>query len=306
MKSLLFIESPIQLINAYEAINKYSIKKYKIIVRFSKVIQNDEQIQYVIDKLKIQNIKYITIGINNRNIKDYLQLFYYKYLYKVPQDIDKIFIGNYDSGFLNLIIKKVTKDKIVLLDDGAKTIDIQAKFTDLNNYNLFTMYDFKAYKNQEIIKNDFINLQTNLQQLKINQEQILFLGLKLSEIGIVTQEYYVELINKIALFYQGKQIIYISHRGETKTKLDKLKNIKNLEVIQLDYPVELYGLYNEEIPYKVSSFYSTALLTMKNIYGIEAESFMFDYNNSKYKDSIDNVYDYYKENIYIRDLNETI
>jgi len=304
MKSLLFIESPLQLLNAYEAVKKYSIIEYEIIVRLSKVVQNDEQIKYVIDKLNIQNIKYITIGIKNRNFLDYLQLFYYKYIYKVSNDIDKIFIGNYDSGFLNLIMKKTEKEKIILLDDGAKTIDIQKKFTDIKNYNLFTMYDFQAYKNQEIVKNDFTRLQTNLQQLKINQEQILFLGLKLSEIGIVTQEYYIEQIIRIASFYKDKKLVYISHRGETKIKLNKLKTIKNLEIIQLNYPVELYGLYNDDIPYKVASFYSTALLTMKNIYNLKVESFMFDYQDSEYKEIIENVYDYYKDYLEIIDLDD--
>jgi len=303
MKSLVFIESPLQLLNAYEAIEKFSIKKYEIVVRLSNIPQNDEHIQYVIDKLNIQNINYITIGIENRNFIDYLQLFYYKYIYEISKDIDKIFIGNYNSGFLNLIIQKTEKEKIILLDDGAKTIDIQKKFTDLDNYNLFTMYDFKANKNQEIVKNNFLRLQNNLQKLKINQEQILFLGLKLSEIEIVTEKYYIEQIIKITSFYKDKKIVYISHRGEDKAKLEKLQNIQNLEVLQLDYPVELYGLYNEEIPYQVASFYSTALLTMKNIYGIEAEGFMFNFKESEYKKLIQNVYDYYGKYFKVQDLN---
>ena len=303
MKSLLFIESPLQLLNAYEAVKEFSLKDYKIVVRFSNILHNDNQIKYLIDKLKIQNIEYLKISIKNRNFLDYIILFYYKYIYRVSEDIDIVFIGNYDSGFLNLIISKIDRKKIMLLDDGAKTIDIQEKYTDENNYNLFTMYNFKAYKNQVIVKNDFKRLQKNLQQLKVNQEQILFLGLKLSEIGVVSEKYYIEQIMKIASFYKDKKIVYISHRGETKTKLNKLNNIQNLKVVQLDYPVELYGLYNDEIAYKIASFYSTALLTMKNIYVIEAEGFMFDFKDSQYKKIIQNVYDYYGKYFEVQDLN---
>jgi len=304
MKSLFFIESPLQLLNACEAVEKYSITDYKIIARLSNMLQNDEQIKFVIDKLNIKNIEFITISTKDRRFKDYVKLFYYKYIYKIPKDIDTIFIGNYDSSFLNLIMKNVNKEKIILLDDGAKTIDIQKKFTDTKNYNLFTMYDLKTYKNQTIVKNDFTSLQSKIEKLNKNKNKILFLGLKLSEIGIVTEEYYVEQLIKIAQFYATKEIIYVSHRGESKTKLDKLNMFKNIQVVQLDYPVELYGLYNDEIPYNVASFYSTALLTMKNIYNIEAHSFRFDYSHSKYKIAIDNVYSYYEKYFEVKNLND--
>jgi len=303
MKSILFIESPLQLLNAYEAIEKFSIQDYVIIVRFSKNLQNDEQISYLIDKFTIQNIKPITIGASQKNLLDYFKLLYYKYFYQIPSDVDKVFIGNYDSGFLKLIMKKVPTDKIVLLDDGAKSIDIQAKFTDKFHYDLFTMYDFKPLYNQSIIKNNFQRLQKNLSDLELNKEEVLFLGLKLSEIGIVTQSYYLDQIIKITSYYKNKQIIYIAHRGEDKTKLQKIDELDNVQVVQLDYPVELYGLYHTKIPYKVASFYSTALLTMKNIYGMEAEGFLFNYTDSKYKKAIDNVYTYYEKYFKVHNLN---
>lgn len=299
--TLLFIESPLQIINAYEAIEKYNIKQYDIIVRLSNIKQNDEQIIYIITRLKIDNILFVNIRIKNKKIIDYLKLFFYRFRY-VFLKIDKVFIGNYESGFFRLILKQFSKNQIILMDDGAKTINIQNNFRDTLNYNLFTMFDFKPYKNQIIVKNNYQLVQKNLQNLKIEEEKILFLGLKLSEINIVSQKYYLQQIDKIANYYKDKKIIYIPHRGENQDKIAKINKISNLEVVQLHYPIELYGLYNKNIPYKVCSFYSTALFTMKNIYNLEVESFMFDYDKTKYKKIIDSVYNYYDKYIKVTNL----
>jgi hypothetical protein len=303
MKSFLFIESPLQLLNANEAVNRYSLDDYNIIVRLSNNEKSDEQIIYIIKQLGIENIKYIKINVSNKNIIDYIKLLFYRFRY-IFTKVNKIFIGNCESGFLKLILKQFDKEDIILLDDGAKSIDIQKNFNDEVNYNLFTMYDLKPYQNQIIDKNNYEKLQKDLKQLKINTNQVLFLGLKLSEIGITSEEYYLKKIKQISAYYNNAEILYISHRGETHDKLEKIKSMADIEVIVLDYPVELYGLYNDDIPYKVASFYSTALLTMKNIYGIEAESFMFDYQHSKYKEIIENVYDYYKDYLEVIDLDD--
>jgi len=303
MKSLLFIESPFQLLNANEAVHRYSLDDYKIIVRLSNNEKNDEQIIYVIKQLGIENIKYIKINVSNKNIIDYMKLLFYRFRY-IFIKVNKVFIGNCESGFLKLVLKQFNKEDIILLDDGAKSIDIQKNFNDKENYNLFTMYDLVPYQSQIIENNNYEKLQQDLKQLEINTNQVLFLGLKLSEIGIVSEEYYLKKIKQIAAYYKNEKILYISHRGETKDKLEKIKSMTNIEVIVLGYPVELYGLYNDNIPYKVASFYSTALLSMQNIYNLKAESFMFDCQHSEHKEIIENVYDYYKSYFEVIDLDD--
>jgi len=304
VKAIFFIESPLQLLNAYEAKSFFEVQEYIYYIRFSGLVNNDKQLLNLIKVLDLKNIERITINTTSRSIKDYITLLYYKYIYKVPSSFDKVFIGNFDSGFFNLIIKKINKSKIILLDDGAKSIDIQKNFSEENYYNLFTMYNLKIFSQQKVFKNSYNQLQKNLKNITRNKNKILFLGLKLSEIGIVTEEYYLQQIQKIVNNYGEKELIYISHRGENRNKIDKIIAIQNIKVLELDYPVELYGLYNEEIPYKVASFYSTALYTMKNIYNIEAESFMFDFSHSKYKTTIANVYSYYEKYFEVIDLND--
>jgi hypothetical protein len=301
MKSLLFIESPLQLLNAFEAIEKFQLKDYSTIIRLSNIEKNDKQMKFLVDKLDIKNVLYITINIKNRTIIDYMKIFFYRVKY-IFAKLDQIFIGNYDSGFLQFIMKQFNQNNIVLLDDGAKSIDIQKKFTEQSNYNLFTMYNFKPFNSQILYKNNYRALKMKLNDLIIDADTIMFLGLKLCEIGIITEDYYIEKIKQIAYLYSDYKILYISHREEKKSKLEKIRNISNIIVKELDYPIELYGLYEDVIPYKVASFYSTALYTMKNIYNIEAESFVFDYSQSEYKDLIDNVYNYYNKYILVKDI----
>ncbi|MBA5248787.1 MAG: hypothetical protein FE834_04540 [Gammaproteobacteria bacterium] len=312
MNSIFFIESPFQLINASEAIHFFQIKNYKIIIRLSEVVNSDKQIFNLIDILNIdkEKIELIKIKAHNKNIGDYVAIAVNLIKCLPYIGVDKIFIGNLESGFLSLVIKIFSRKKILLLDDGALTIEIQNnpnKFNQNNFYNLFTMYDFLAFKNQKIYKNNFESIRQNINNLKINKSSVLFLGSPFSEDGYMSKKCYYEQINKISSKYSNKTMIYVPHRRETDEDTREIKGIKNIVVHKLDYPVELIGLHENEIPYKVISFYSTALLTMKNIYKIEADSYHANFDGSvqKKNEAIEKfklTYKHYQSNIGVKFL----
>lgn len=302
--NLICIESPLQLLNAYEAIKYFNIQNYKLLIRYSNSDSNDNQIKKLIDILKIDpmDIEEVTINTSNKSLLDLFKLFTYKYIFNTKK-FDKVFIGNYRSGFFSLIWKSFDKNRIILLDDGAKTIDIQKEFTDDLNYNLFTIYDVTPLKTQKIYTNHFNNMKKFFENtLAFEENKILFLGSKLSEINIISEEYYLELMNQISKFYKNQNIIYIPHREEDQNKLTKISTIDNIEIKTIDYPVEMFGLFENKLPQTVSSFYSSALMTMQNIYNIEAEAFSFNYKGSIYEESIDNVYMFYENKMKIISL----
>jgi len=294
LKDILFVESPLQLLNALEAVDSFDLEDYILYIRYSNKKMNDEQLDKLIKILSLKsfNIKKIYLSSSNRNILDYIKILFY-FIYSKFFIVNRLFIGNLDSNFLSLIYKNINKNKIIAFDDGAKTIALQENFNEDNFYNLFTMYDLKSIANQIIYKNNYENIKSLLKN-KNKSNHILFLGAKLNEVGIISEDEYLSLITKISQYY-NKDIAYIPHRGEDEQKLKVISKIKNLKIKDIDYPVELYGLYEKEIPTIVASFYSTALLSMKNIYGIKSESFYFDFSTSKYKDSIESVYNYYKK-----------
>jgi len=305
-KSLLFVESPLQLLNAYEAVAYFNLENYIYMIRLSNNEANDKQIMNLLKLLKINttNIQYIYLRTTNRTLYDYIKLLFYRFKYIFAKDIDKIFIGNYESGFFKLIIKQFSKQSIILLDDGAKTLSIQSKFTNTKNYNLFTMYDIEALENQKNYINSYRQVLSKIKNLSINQDEILFLGTKLSEVGIIEEEYYIKLIQNICNYYSDKRIVYIIHRGESQEKLELIQKNENILIKQLDYPIELYGLYKNEMPFKVSSFYSTAILTMNKIYNLEAECFKFNYSHSIHVHAIDEVYSFYQKEMKVINLDD--
>ena len=132
MKQLFIIESPLQLLNAYEALKTFPADEQIIIVRYSGVLINDEQIKQTLIKLelfKLAKIKYVLINVVKRTNVDFIKMLCLKLFYFFSTRFYKtIFIGNYESKFIRFIIP-FNKNKIILLDDGNLTLKIQETFT---------------------------------------------------------------------------------------------------------------------------------------------------------------------------------
>lgn len=304
MKALFFVEAPFQLLSAYEAVASYCISEYKIYIRLSNSSNNDIQLKKLAEILfeNDSNVNYILISTQNRSFLDYLNVSYYCITtFFMQVKYDYIFIGNYESRFLFLLLKPIQKNKLVILDDGVKSINFQNSFSDSYNFNLFTMLkNLKPFKNQIIIYNYFIRFNQFNKDNHINfEDKILFIGSKLSEVNIISDEYYIRLLKKISKHYKNNQIIYIPHRGESKSKLDLISiALDNIIIKELDYPVEFYPLYEKFMPRKVVSFYSAALITISQLYtNVEVISFHFDYSKAEYKYKIDEVYNYLRNYI---------
>jgi len=304
MNNLFLIESPLQLLNAYEADNYFKSERCLYIIRLSNDKLNDEQIIKLINSFAIKEKSFvININSKHKKLKDLLKIFILKfYIFVIQIKFEKVFIGNIESGLLSLLTKNIDRKKKILLDDGAKSLIIQKKFTDDYNLNFFSFYDLKPFKNQMIYQNDFKKLKETI-SFNNSENEILLLGSKLSEISIIEEGYYIDLIKQIANYFENEILVYIPHRGENINKLEKIaKEIKNIKIKHIDYPVEFYGI-NENVKLKmVVSFYSTALYTMSKIYNCEAVAFKFNYDNSVHKSNIDEVYDFYKQYMKVVEL----
>ena len=298
IRAYLFVESPFQLLNAYEAITYFKLKQYRFYIRLSGNQANDTQIKYLIERFKIKKdaIVFIHIHSMNKQISDVLKLLFYRIRFLFTANIDYVFIGNYESRFFKLILRQFQREKIVLLDDGTQTISIQKQFSDNNFYDIFSMYDLKPYKEQNIYPNSF-NMVKNTVNTKITDNYILFFGTKLYEEGIINKEHYINLMNKISQYFKDKKILYVTHRGEEESKLEQIGLLQNITVTSFDYPVELFGFYNNNLPEYTASFYSAALYSMYKIYEVKALSFYFNFKNFKLESNINNVYNYYRKHM---------
>lgn len=299
MVNLYLIESPFQLLCAFEAIGKFESEENEVWIRYSKKIKNDKQLKFILNKLQDTEackIKEVTISSVNRNMTDYFKIILCKlYLATNLFKYQKIFIGNFDSKFINAVVS--FNKKVILLDDGAKTINIQSAFTNDKNYDWFTMYDLKPFKNQALYLNRFPKIRKLLSDIITRDDTVLFIGAKLSECGIISDSYNIELISKISERYSDCKIEYVPHRGDSSEKLSKLNDIPNLEILNIDYPIELWGLYNTSLPELVVSFYSTALISLNKIYKTPAFAFKFNYDKAPNKTAINSIYEYFSKYI---------
>lgn len=304
MKSLFFIESPLQLLNAYEAESFFTCKKSFYIVRLSNNKQNDEQIEKLIEYLSIRE-KCFIIKINSKkkNFKDLVKISFLKMsIFFLSKKFKKFFIGNFESGLISLLIKNIKKEQIILLDDGSKSIVIHKKFTDNFNFDFFSFYDLNPYQNQNIFKNNFDRLREKI-SFKLSKNEILILGSKLSEISIIDEDYYIELIKKISTYFQDKELIYIPHREENINKIERIKKeTPNIKINYIEYPVEFYGINENKNIKTVISFYSTALYTMAKIYNCEAIAVKFNFEKSEHKINIEEIYNFYEKHMKVVDL----
>lgn len=306
MKGLFFIEAPFQLLSAFEAIEDYQLSDYKIIIRLSNIRNNDVQLKTLVNILFQDNQKIVfhTINVHNRNLKDYLLTFYlliYSFIFQAKYN--HIFIGNLDSGILSLIVKAIKRSKIVLLDDGIKSITFQKTFNKTYKFNLYTMLQGLSPLPNQIIKyNHFIKFKRLLKNI-IYKDEIFLIGSKLSESGIISEDYYLKSVEEIAKRHNKYPIKYIIHRGEDPKKLKKISLIQNINIMQLDYPIEFFPIYNKYSPIMIISFYSASLISLKKLYPkINALSYKINYTNIDYRDKIDQVYQYISQYIDVIDL----
>lgn len=302
MKQLFIIESPLQLLNAYEALNTFPADQQIIIVRYSGVLINDNQIDKTLNKLdlfKLAKIKYVQINVDKRTTLDIFKMLWLKlfYLFTI-RFYETVFVGNYESKFIHFIIPFNVK-KIILLDDGNLTLKIQENFTTKKYFNWFTVFDLVLLKNQISVKNKYKYLNLHLIKGSKQEDLVLFIGTGLCEYEIITEEYNLELLKKISNRYFDKEIIYVAHRSENNEKLSTINKIFNIKVIRFEYPIELFSVNNDYFPTLIASFYSSALITLEKIYGVEIVAFKFDYTSSSFKDEIDLVYKYYEKSFKI-------
>jgi len=305
VKSLLIIESPLQLLNAYEAIYNFKITDGILFIRYSGFDKNDQQINDILEKVKLPQplqIQKILIHVSNRNFWDYGKAILQKVKFSL-ETFNTIYVGNYDSPFIRLIIGK--RQNLILLDDGTRTITAQQNFSDQHHFDWFTFFDIQPYKGQKVYSNSFDYIQRRIQKSASSQKKsIIFIGANLCEDGIITEEYNVKLIQKIAKRFYDYQLLYVPHRSDNQNKLQIISSIKNVKITPLEFPIELLPIYDYPIPSQIISFYSTALFTLGKIYGVPSTAFKFDYHQSQYKDHIDGVYNHFNQYMTVIEEND--
>lgn len=299
--AVIFIESPLQLLNTVEALDFFSAKKSEIIIRLNSNEKNNTQIKNLAYLVGQHNIKYFKVSNEWNQIKDYLNalIISLNLIYYTLKGY-KCFIGNIESKIFRTLKMFIPRNKVILLDDGTKTIAFQNKLTQQKVYSLFTCFELKAHKKQTLYKNDYKVLKSIGSNQKNNIPSIIiFLGSPLSEKNIMKEERY---LNIIKLYLEKKpfkeNLIYIPHRDENDCKLKKVGEL-GFTIKRISYPVEFLPLKEQLKITHVISFYSTALILIPKLYNAKATALMFNYSSAFNSAEIEKVYTYFNSCNYI-------
>lgn len=127
----------------------------------------------------------------------------------------------------------------------------------LSFYSFFPLKEFSTHNRLKIIerKPNFTNFEA---KVKVGGKEAYFIGQPFVKTGLISKENYQLILKKIVEYYnaQGVQVVYIPHRNEDIRSYDSSIKIKQLSV-----PFELYVTQMETLPFYVSGFFSTCLLT---------------------------------------------
>lgn len=278
MKNIFVVESPFQLLCAYEAIEYFKTNDNILIIRYASNTVNNTQLKKIIDSSLFSKIYELDI-VSISNVLYYSPLLL-KILYLKKNN--NIFLGDYRGKLMHIIYRLVSRKKIVILDDGLYTLDLYEKMKNnkVQKINLFTIFDLKPLSDKHnIYKNKFTKFKNNITTININKENIFFLGAGTVEAGYIQEELYVEYIKKIKKYYEAQNLnfIYIPHRRENLIKFNK---INMLNIKRFEYPSEIQFMFDKITPYRIASFYSTTLITLKYLYDVVyVDSFPYRYDD---------------------------
>lgn len=259
--NLFVVESPLQLLCAYEAIKIEEQSDYFLLIRQTGRGSNDKHLLTCVEKLGLNY--HLIIVRTDKVVFDLLKNMFFL-INILSRSYNKTYFGSYYSSFLKLISKFSQQNEIFYLDDGAATLRAQNEIKSKNlAVNWFTFFNLNPIDGQKIYKHNFGSLKDILE----NKEKGLnyFIGQPYGKMINFSKEIYLSCLKEISKDYSKESpLIYIPHRVED---ISILKEVENIHILYLDTPVEMFFVLDSEYkPKRIYSCYSTALFSLKGIF----------------------------------------
>lgn len=333
MNNLFLIASPFQLLCAYEAMETQSKEDTNQLIIFesNNVFQN-KMLKDMLTTLEMK-CKCDILLYKNKASMFIEKLFLLRSIKEIHYN--NVFVGHLEEFFNQVYICNLNYKSLFNLDDGAATINMIKKYSlenlELNvfrdnysadtiikklilklfglnfyrkgfNIKWFTIFDLSSESPNIIIKNKFENLikKFSKSSYESNQEEkdkTFFLGSNVINAGVINNvKEYKTLLRKYFIKCGNKDIVYLAHRFEDIEVLKDLFLEYDVTVLKNDKIVELYFLENSIYPISITSFYSTALFSLKLLFPESNVNFIkipYHIVNDQFKSNVDNVQEYY-------------
>ncbi|MCT7502092.1 alpha-2,8-polysialyltransferase family protein [Aliarcobacter cryaerophilus] len=282
-KNLFIVGSPLQVINALEAIEHFGLKNIVFVVIYNGLSNNILQTENYLKKVNCEEIIKIQPASKSKFFR-YVKLIRYLKKYRYAN----IFTGEFGSVF-RVILSNLKKDKVFLIDDGVVTIRDYINFVKpnkLNTYsyrelrfllvglkiflkgtiNFFTYFKLEPIEGIDIVKNNLTFLKKDFISNNIDySDTVFFLGQPLDMFK--DSDEFIYALKEVSYKFFNKKIIYFPHRAEREYQLELVrKTIPSIEIQIINQPIEYYFINNGICPKFVISYVSTALFTTKLLF----------------------------------------
>lgn len=285
--SISLVRTPFQLFNCIEATRKFNENGFNVLICIYKNEIDKKLFKEVMQGIDWKEIYFFKLNLLNK-------IFYAIKLNKILKkfkEVEYCFFGlitSYNIHAINQINAKTN----ILIDDGNETFlianniknnNFQKKFKInllnkilkkqfnlefLKNLKFFTFFDLNSYLlNNIIIKNDYSNFKKSISTLS-NGKEIFFIGTNLIN-TYIDRKYFEEIIKNTIEYFKGYKIIYIPHRYEDISYLEKLSLEYSFELKKFSTILELAIFKYGKKPLGLITIRSTALETLSYLYDIE-------------------------------------
>ncbi|MBT7558595.1 hypothetical protein HN615_16980 [Candidatus Woesearchaeota archaeon] len=281
--NLFIVYSPLQIINAIEAIHHFKCKNNILVINYKpRQDKNNSQMDDLVEYHKWDEV--IKVGSGSRRSKFLIYVKLIRRLKKVQYDY--VFVAGFTSAIYT-ILANLKKNKLFIIDDGVGTIaaynytfapnkpmklrlkhirfwlfGIRTKFND--RVDLFTYFNLKSLPHVSVERNNLSWFRKEYTSDATKDNVVYFLGLPHE--NDENHEAYAKILNKF-IQKQSLKVVYVPHRYEKIRKSMQLVFDQfDVEVRQLGMPVEMYFLTNKIIPNTVSGVGSSAFFTLAFLY----------------------------------------
>lgn len=297
MENIYFVESPLQLISAIDAMKNFPGDDYLFVKYATKESKrNNAQLDGLICDDDWRSVVRIPFFSNRVILHLSLFLFAIYLFYKFKRKKNRVFIGEFRSFYFNIFSRVISPAEQILLDDGSSVIALQKlvfkegicfeeylengcgiflklysfykfifrfKVTDFSPPNLYSIFNL-----DDFLHPSQLNYKESVNKINKNKnDEIYFFGAKYSESGILDFHCEITLLKKVFLNLKlkSKNVYYITHREDSNVKVNEILKI-GYKILNLDVPSEVYFENEGEHPKLIAGFWTTVLYSASSRY----------------------------------------
>lgn len=293
--TIFVVNSPLQVLCAFEAIEYFSIKTFLFVLSIFESPRNKQLFQLMEEK----KLPFMVERLDRLNYNLGLKSIVKKYI--IYNRYHRAFVGDEESMAMKFYAYKYLApcSTIAYLDDGNRTLNMLKGVRFINNTpwerkrekrflqltmtkdtkTYFTIYHDIENTKYRLIPNDFTSLIARRSRKNGEKKNIYFIGTNIDiycqKIGLDINLYWHYLcmaFSKIKRLFPNEEIIYIPHGRDVSPITEKICYEQGVLFKRIDTSIEYYMINQNYLPVAFFSYTSTALFTLKKMFP-ETDSF---------------------------------